>query len=228
MSQLYDSVMQNAYRDNDEYFSKAIQFFGNTWLTVNTREVIFSPTEEDIKYIDERLLLKNVSDSKKLITKDNHFTSVDQYMGEAAGFSPALHTFLTRARGVGFTNVVVDSDGVRRRVELLFDHNGNHLGQLTFAPLLDFLDVRQVERKGRTLILRDAKYPFSDAREDVRIPLDEHGRMLINWLHKDFGNSFKHESVYSFLQLKFLEDDINQNLNNIASLSLLNADGSPL
>ncbi len=228
MSQLYDSVMQNAYRDNDEYFSKAIQFFGNTWLTVNTREVIFSQTEEDIKYIDERLLLKNVSDSKKLITKDNHFTSVDQYMGEAAGFSPALHTFLTRARGVGFTNVVVDSDGVRRRVELLFDHNGKHLGQLTFAPLLDFLDVRQVERKGRTLILRNAKYPFSDAREDVRIPLDEHGRMLINWLHKDFGNSFKHESVYSFLQLKFLEDDINQNLNNIASLSLLNADGSPL
>ncbi len=123
---------------------------------------------------------------------------------------------------------MVDSDGVRRRVELLFNHNDNFLGQLTFAPLLDFLDVKKVERKKRTLILRDAKYPFSDARENIKIPLDEHGRMLINWLHKDFGNSFKHESVYSILQLKFLEDDINQNLNNIASLSLLNADGSPL
>ncbi len=222
---LHDSVMENAYRDNDEYFAKAIQFFGNAWLTVNTREVIFSQTQEELDYIDNRFLMKNVVDPKNYIVKSNDFTSVDQYNGEDSGFSPAMHIFLEKASGVGFTNVVIDTDGVRRRVELLFNHNGNYLGQLTFGPLLDYLDVQKIERKRNSLVLYDVKLPGSEERETIKIPLDENGRMLINWLHRSFGSSFKQESAYSLLQLKFLEEDIAQNLENITQLSIRRPDG---
>ncbi|MCR5401683.1 MAG: adenylate/guanylate cyclase domain-containing protein [Treponema sp.] len=226
IDELYSSVMDNAYRDNDEYFARAIQFFGNTWLTVNTREVIFSQTPEEIAYIDNRFLMKNVSDPKDYIKKSNDFTSVDQYNGEESGFSPAMHTFLKRARGVGFTNVVIDNDGVRRRVELLFNHNGNYLGQLTFGPLLNYLDVQKIERKNNKLILYDVKFPGKDERETVKIPLDDNGRMLINWLHRDFGDSFKQESAYSLVQLKFLEEDIAQNLSNLTQYMIRRPDGT--
>ncbi len=223
---LYDSVMINAFRDNDEYFSRALQFFGNSWLTVNTNKVVFSRTAEEIDYIDKRMLLKNVFDPRGYITKNNNFTSKEN--GEEAGFSPALDTFIKRADGVGFANVIVDSDRTRRRIELLFNHNGNYLGQLTFAPLLDFLDVQSLERKRNCLIMRGAKYPGSDVRENVKIPLDDNGRMLINWLHSDFGSSFKQESAYSLIQLQLLEDDIFTNLENILLNSLLYDDGAPL
>lgn len=225
---IYDSVMMNAFRDNDEYFARALQFFGNAWLTVNTRNVNEPSSDEDIEYIDNRFLLKNVSDSKDFISKANEFTSKEQYKGEESGFCPALHTLLSRTKGVGFTNVIVDKDGTRRRAELLFNHGGNYLGQLTFAPLLDFLDVQSLERKRSSLVMRGAKYPGSDVRENVKIPLDDNGRMLINWLHSDFGSSFRHESAYYLVKLKKIEDNIFTNLQNIIFWPVIDIQGNYL
>ncbi len=33
-------IAAEIFRDNDEFFSKAVQFFGNTWLTINTEQII--------------------------------------------------------------------------------------------------------------------------------------------------------------------------------------------
>ena len=35
ISSLYDNVSNNIFRDNDEYFAKALHYFGNSWLTLN-------------------------------------------------------------------------------------------------------------------------------------------------------------------------------------------------
>ena len=223
-----NTVFENVSTDNDEYFGKALQFFGNAWLTVNTRDVKIKTSPEDIAYVDSRFLFKNVSDPKNYIKANNVFTSNEQYNGDESGFSPALHTLLKRAKGVGFTNVIIDSDGSRRRVELLFNHNGNYLGQLVFAPLMDYLNVESFVRERNKLILHNAFYPGASAPEDVVIPLDEHGRMLINWLHCPFGESFRHESMSFFKQLDVLEDDIETNLRNFLLLELRDSGGYPL
>ena len=223
-----NTVFENVSTDNDEYFGKALQFFGNAWLTVNTRDVKIKTSPEDIAYVDSRFLFKNVSDPKNYIKANNVFTSNEQYNGDESGFSPALHTLLKRAKGVGFTNVIIDSDGSRRRVELLFNHNGNYLGQLVFAPLMDYLNVESFVRERNKLILHNAFYPGASAPEDVVIPLDEHGRMLINWLHSPFGESFRHESMSFFKQLDVLEDDIETNLRHFRLLGLGDSGGYPL
>ena len=225
---LEQTVLGKAYRDNDEYFGKAVQFFGNTWLTVNTRDVIIETSDDDMKYVQNRLLMDFVKDDKNYIHKNNDFTSKDQYDGLEAGFTPAINKLVSRAQGIGFTNVVIDSDGTRRRIELLHEHDGKYAGQLVFAPLVNLLGVKEIIRNKNSLVLKNAVLPGQTEPEDITIPLDSNGRMLINWLHSDFGKSFKHESISFLKDLENFETNIDIALQNIQHLEILDDEGNML
>ncbi|MBQ6029569.1 MAG: CHASE2 domain-containing protein, partial [Treponema sp.] len=147
------ALAAEVFRDNDEFFSKAIQFFGNTWLTIN-KEQIISVSEEDDEYARRRFLTNNVLDPDGLIKKGNE--AEDKANGVTPGFSPAIHRFIKMAAGAGFTNIIVDKDGTRRRVELLNFQKGGYLGQLLFAPLLRELDVQKISRTKSGLTLHGA------------------------------------------------------------------------
>ena len=212
------------FRDNDDYFGRAVQFFGNTWLTVNYTNVM-SSTEEDKEYVRQRMLMDNVEDPNDLIYKNNRKTIADQNMEE--GFSPAISIMMKRAAGAGFTNVIVDADGLRRRVELLHQSGDKYLGQLVFAPMMDLLDMESIQQKRRTLILKNALLPGSDTRKDITIPLDRNGHMLINWLHRTYAESFIHIPV---IALRYLDEYEAQIISCLRWLYedcyLLAADGS--
>ena len=117
---LFDSV-SSVSRDNDDYFGRAIQFFGNTWLTVNLGDII-STTDEVRSYVENRFMLDFVVDEENLTYKANRNTFKEQNITE--GFAPALQILMERAAGAGFTNVIIDSGGTRRRVDLLFVKDG--------------------------------------------------------------------------------------------------------
>ncbi|MCK9170940.1 MAG: CHASE2 domain-containing protein [Treponema sp.] len=223
ISNLQQSITAKMYRNNDEYFGQAIQFFGNTWLTVNTRDVAIPLSDADKAYVEKRMLLSDVNDKNNFIPLNNKFTSSEQFT--TSGFSPAMHSLISRAAGAGFTNVVIDSDGIRRRIELLYEHDGKYLPQLTFAPLLHILDAQSMERTKRTLIVHGALLPERRIRTDIRIPLDQHGRMLINWLHEPQGKSFRNESLLFLKQLDSMEDNIVSSLKYIQSNRLTNSYG---
>ena len=140
-------IAAEVFRDNDEFFSKAVQFFGNTWLTIN-KEQIVSVSDEDDEYARRRFLINGIDDKNDLIKKGND--SENKANGTEQGFSPAIHRFIKMAAGAGFTNVIVDKDGTRRRVELLNKQEGGYLGQLVFAPLLKELDAKEITRTRRT------------------------------------------------------------------------------
>lgn len=212
------------FRDNDDYFGRTIQFFGNAWLTVNYNNVM-AATEEDVNYVKQRMLMTSVEDPDDLIYKSNRKTIADQNMVE--GFSPAISVIMKRAAGAGFTNVIVDPDGLRRRVELLFKSDDKYLGQLVFAPMIDMLDVESIQRNPRSMVLKNALLPGSTERQDITIPLDRNGYMLINWLHKDYASSFIHIPVVSLLYLDDYEEQIISCLRWLyEDCYLLAADGS--
>ena len=199
------SSINGISRDNDEYFGQALQFFGNSWLTVNFSNII--TTEESAKnYVKQRMLLTNVKDVHNYIEKDNDETIKNQQIQE--GFAPALETMVKRAKGVGFTNVIVDEDGLRRRVELLYEKDGKYLGQLVFAPMLHLLQVESLTRNKASLTLHNALLPNATERKDIKIPLDRNGYMLINWIHNTYDKSFRHTSVLSSLYLDNYESQI--------------------
>ena len=224
---LYDTVQSNVYLDYDEMFGQALQFFGNSWLTLNISDIGITPTEEEKAYVSKRMLLKNVADEKNLVAADDAFYAADQ--GNKQGFAPALHKLIKRSRGAGFTNVVLDKDGTRRRVILLSKCGENeYAGQLVFSPLLKKFDVQNIIRHRRSIELVGMLQPGSKNRRNVTIPVDEHGRMYINWQHKEFNESFRHESLLWLAQLDDMESAIVSYLKMLSGFNLPAADGGRL
>ncbi|MBQ9539419.1 MAG: CHASE2 domain-containing protein [Treponema sp.] len=248
-------------RDNDEYLARALQFFGNSWMTVNAGMSYDLDTPESLpesEMNDEYFQFINARDwaaSHFLLTD---FDDPDGFteQGNAAsmkeqesyrGFYPARYTFLRSAKGAGATNVIVDSDGSRRRIEL-FHHldpakkffwskEGNvwqpreadkdyYICQLALRPLLAYLGVESVERKKSSCILHGAKLPSQDKKVDIRIPLDSKGRMLINWSHDLYEKSFKeHVSAAFVYELDRAEERIYQNLSNVTRIRISDEEG---
>ncbi|WP_407399740.1 CHASE2 domain-containing protein [Treponema sp.] len=207
-------------RDYDDYFARCIQFFGNTSLTVNFRNLAIKREPEEIQYTHNRFLFDNVDDPLNLIHTGNVFSTKEEDDTVERSFTPAMQRFVSRGNGVGFTNVVVDRDGIRRRVELLNFHDGKFAGQLAFAPLARLMDVQKMERTKNALILYGCKVPGHEEKQDIKIPLDKHGRMLINWLHGNYYESFRHVPVYMLHNLDLAERLIIENLAKINNANL--------
>jgi adenylate cyclase len=233
MNDLQGSITANIFRDNDLYFAKGLKFFGHAYLTINSAQInTNAEMAEVIKYAQEHILLKNVEDKGGLIPRDNLRTLKDNLNNK--GIAPAILPLISNASGGGFPNVVIDDDGVRRRIELLVEHDGEYVAQLVFAPILDVLKPEKIIRHGRRLTLvnaLDPAKPESGVRRDITIPLDENGRLLINWLKTNFidddekKSSFSHISFYALKNADEVEEKLLDNLASIESLGIKNASG---
>ncbi|MBP5603888.1 MAG: adenylate/guanylate cyclase domain-containing protein [Treponema sp.] len=220
---LYEYVENNIAFDNDDYFARAIQFFGNAYLSVNELDLGYkSITDEHINFIRNNMLLSHVVDPTNYTLKDNDYNFKETYPDDKKGFTPSLDLFIRHAKGVGFTNSNIDTDGIRRRNELFLEYDGKYLGQLTFGPLMDILDIRDFERTKNSLILKNALFPGDTERADVTIPLDEHGKMLINWQHEQVRDTEKDKlfgcgsiNVSQILQLDEIENALFNNMKTL-------------
>ena len=204
MKNASDGVVQ----DNDLYFSQCLNFNGNSYLTVNTRNLGIKYSREDIDYAKSKTLLNGdfVSDKKNLIEKGNLSVLLqdNSLTQKTKDFMPALNLLLKHSAGAGFTNVVVDSDGSRRRIELLNKCDQGYLMQLALCALKDYLGITRIERIRNCMILHTTR------EGDIKIPLDSNGCMLINFEHKNYAESFKdnHESLLFLYQLDLIEENI--------------------
>lgn len=223
---LYDKI-DVLVRDNDEYFGKAIRFFGNAWLTINAADLSIKVDPEYREYLDTNLLNYKVKDPTNEIEKGNDYTFKFMY-NTIPGFSPALPIFMKNAAGAGFTNVSIDSDGSRRRIELLRKNNDVYIAQLSFAPLLSLLDTKELERTKTHLVVKNALFPGEEKRRDISIPLDSHGRMLINWIPNNFVTSFKSDSVLFLIDIDRVEENLIEQLKNLETFVLRDEFGKTL
>ncbi|HUX51519.1 MAG TPA: CHASE2 domain-containing protein [Spirochaetia bacterium] len=192
-----DSIVQN----NDNYLGDAARMFGNAYFTVNTVD-LKNPvvTDERRQYAIDHFAVRNI----KVIN--------DSLVPNAADIIPAIPPIVTGARGAGFPRVVVDNDGVRRRIDLLYRYGKAYFPQLVFGPLLDLLKDPSVVVSPQTIVLLNAVLPGATSPTTIRIPLAPDGTMLINWPKKTFLNSFRHFSYYNLIYDVGLENDLIHNL----------------
>ena len=223
---LQDFIVNNMSRDNDEYFAQCLQFFGKAYLTINHDDMKYDISEEERHYIMDRILTDSITDKNNLIPLGNEFTSMEQK--EPAGFTPAMHKLMTRAGGAHFTNSVVDGDGVRRRIQLVYKYNDKYINQLSFGPFLEIVDSKELVREKDRLIIKNARNPKTGNREDIKIPLDQHGRYLINYRKGSCNESFKNDSIINLIRLDTLEEQILACLGNIASQAIYSSDGGEM
>ncbi len=228
-SKLQNDINTEVFRDNDLYFAQALHFFGNSWLTINAGDVGIEIPSTLETYVRENMLLNDITEPEGLIASENElfFEIADQ----SKKMSPALEVLTRASDGAGFTNIILDSDGTRRRVELLHENGGQYIGQLVFAPILHSLDTETLVRtKGGiftngSLIIKDALFPGEEARRDVEIPLDAQGRLLVNWIPDTFKDSYKNESLLFLHNIDEIEDALIEFLESIASFQLGTSQG---
>jgi adenylate cyclase len=191
------AAVRRVARDNDEYMGDAFRLFGNAWATVN-----MLPDDIELVQVSEQLRSYVLSDIPL-----RAFSSSDALTPslQAPAVQPAIYPIITGAAGAGFPNVVVDEDGVRRRIDLVSRYKDAYYGQLVFAPLLKRLGNPQVElRKGRILL------DYGDRQTEI--PLDSGGRMVINWPPKSYEESFRHLSYNELVVHDRLEEQVARNL----------------
>lgn len=199
---LLDKVREIS-RDNDAYLGQAARLFGKAYFTVN-----MLPEKEDIlSQTLESYVLENIA--KRQIQPVEDF--VPDPSIQAVDIRPAILPILRGAAGAGFPNVIVDSDGVQRRIDLIMEYEGHYFAQLAFSPLLDWLGNPAVELRSQQLLLRDALVG-ENTRKDILIPVTEDYKFLINWPKSGYLDSFRHLSYYNLVLHKRLEEDLIHNL----------------
>ena len=221
MENMYDSIRSNIFRDNDEYLGKALRYFGNAFLTINYCKVVNETELSDasIDYSFNYILHKNVEDPKAYIKRDN-LTELKN-LRQDYGIGPAIFPLMQNAAGAGFPNVVVDSDGVRRRYQLLSEYKGRYVAELVFEPLLAQMQPEKIIRKKHSLILKNTLPPdgASNKRIDIKIPLDNRGCMLINWVKTPIETSFKADSILFLYEIDKREESIISIFSDLAKLN---------
>ncbi len=198
-------------RDNDAYLGQAISWFGNVIATVNMMDSPDETVPEDLRALArEKVSL-------------NRLTSGETGMFDtAAEINPAIRPVLEGALNAGFPRVKIDSDGVRRRIDLIYNHNGQLYPQLGFSALLQKMDVQGLELSPQAIIMQNA-LSYEGNREDIRIPLDSNGKMMINWPAKNYTESFRHISFYKLYNHDRLLSNLIYNLKLMESQGLLEA-----
>jgi adenylate cyclase len=196
---LYGKVAGMAI-DNDAELGKAMRFMGSAYVTVMQEKETLPHSDPDAQKISEqRFALKNATGAKN-----------------AAGFPDGSYTLSkisSMAKGVGLTNVEVDQDGKRRRIQLVARVRDALYAQLIFAPLLDRLGNPAIEIGKRWIVLKGAKLP-AGAVQDIRIPLDDQGYMLVNWPKQDYDHMFhgQHDTFLHVYQIRQYEKGLGTEL----------------
>ena len=197
--------MAEIARDNDEYMARAAEVFGETYYTVTLLSEpyqIAPTTPEDLAFAKEQHALRDAPE--------------DHPFERALRIQPVIRPIGQRAAGAGFTNVHVDPDGVRRRINVLAEYDGKLFGQLSFVPLWNLMGRPDIEVDGSTVVLRDARHPDENDPRDIRIPLSTDGRLVINWPRKAFEESFRQQSFARVLRYDELLEALVENLELMA------------
>jgi adenylate cyclase len=197
-------------RDNDQYFAEAIALFGRCWLALILREYPLDGEQ-----------------AKRLPIAQERFSYPVNAAGDAntgAGFAdilPALPVFSTVSKGSGFSNVETDDDGIIRRIYLAQNVQNHWYLQLSFAPLVDYFGNPDIALEKNTLTIKQAKLP-DGTKKDYVIPLDEKGRMILDWPKEDYTNSYKpHISFADFSLLDEIEAEIEEYSRLLASADIM-------
>ncbi|MGA2480253.1 MAG: CHASE2 domain-containing protein [Spirochaetia bacterium] len=193
------AAVQGVERDNDTYLGQAARFFGGATVTVNCPDLPDNSAPKELQdYALAHLAVKNVEAQ----TGD---------MPKAAAIVPTILPIAKGAAGAGFPNVIVDSDGVRRRIDLIKEYRGKYFAQLSFSSLLSWLGNPAVVLHKNEILLKSAVIP-GQGKRDIAIPLTPSGAFLINWPHKDYLKSFHHLSFYALYRHDQREADLLFNL----------------
>ena len=176
-------TVSSVVQDNDSYLGRAARFHGSAYFTVNILDYQ-ELTSHDETVVEQKAVLDQIR------------VQGDHGVRPGEDIRPAIAPILSGAAGAGFPNVVVDPDGVRRRIDLVARVGEDYYAQLVTEPLLDWLGRPEMEVTPSRVTFRGAVLPGEEEPRDIRVPLATDGRMLINWPKGEYLDTFHHRSYW--------------------------------
>ena len=144
--------------------------------------------------------------------------------------------FSEAAKGTGFISVTPDPDGVFRRVPLLVRYGSGYYPSFPFRALCDYLQVPPqniVLKPGQSIVLKDALKPDEDDAQDIIIPIDRSGNMIINFIgpwermkHYSFAKVF--ETTEDTIDIAAWEEALANKIALISDVSTGSTDVGPV
>jgi adenylate cyclase len=225
LNELYN-ISQQAVIDYDQLLGNTAFFAGNAHATITPAEYqidgIDRLSDEQLATIDNReskdqilthIALKNIE-----VVEESPFLYADF-------ISPAIPPVMEKVAAAGNVRQHVDPDGVRRRVDLLFNWEGGYFPHLGFSSVMFYLGYPKLMVYGDRveIFLKETLFPplapdkltiLADT-ETMTIPLDESGRMIINWIPEPFVEQFRQLSFYDLVRY---ENDFADMLSDIIIL----------
>jgi len=191
------SGLSRLVRDNDAHLSNGIRYNGSTYGTVsifdNNREFLDRLPEDERLEMERNLAAYGVQ---------------IENLGRGALGHPSiksrnyaifpLNTILEQYKKIGFTTVDHDRDGSTRRISLFMEKDGFVFPQLAFSPFLDIhnitMDMIDFSRRDR-ITIRDIEL-VPGKKQNLVIPLDRDGYMVINYPAGKFADIFAVENPF--------------------------------
>ncbi len=213
--------LQNFYLTRAHY-AQVISNLGVMGTSAQVWDYIFpgqTAPDEDRKFVDATSGAGNVTFGMKFSLFENppdrredpsleHIRYLDstaweiEVEGDTSGLLHAGSPIITLAevarasKGLGYLSLRFDADGVFRRAPLLVRYRDKFYPSFAFRVACDYLGVtpdRITLVPGQYVLLRGSRRGGGQPR-DLRIPVDRHANILINWigpwgtmLHYDFG-----------------------------------------
>jgi len=203
------SKAQGVARDNDIYLAQALALNGSSWSTINLSAYPLDGEQAERRSLAEERFSYPVNASP----------NASRGAG-AVDILPALPIFSAAAKGAGYTNVELDEDGVRRRIYLTQSLSDHWYLQLAFAPLVDYFGRPEIFLEKRKLTVKQAKLSGGKV-EDIVIPLDHKGRMMLDWPKEDYNGSYTHVSFADFSLLDEIEAEIEKYSRALAAADIM-------
>jgi len=174
-SGVYDFLFWNE-RNDDNSFTAAIELAGNTIIAALAIDNEFFE-KPNLPY--KELTLEESTNLERHIWYINVLN--DGKIPQARSFMLPSPSFVEAAAQIGIINVEPDSDGIYRRIPLLYKWEDGYLPTLSLAAGVLYwgISVDSIELKaGEYLAL-----PLSET-EVIRIPIDEYGNTLVPFTEK--------------------------------------------
>ena len=185
--------------ENDRAFAKALSAMRNVYLA-SALSLTLTPEAETEEEEDPRRVMTYPDALLRRFTAPAPATlPFGLYYGQARLLP--MEAFGQLARGIGHASATKDSDGGVRRNPLVVRVNDRLFPAMGFRVVLDLLesDLSKVSVEPGAIVVRDALMPGANARSDLRIPVDAHARMTVNFAGK-WDEAFTHISAIELLE----------------------------
>lgn len=200
--------------DNDRIFAQSIKNSGRVILPYNfpkektVRKDVSAETMNEILKA-EKIFTEAASIPMPLSKLNEYSSLIDPERKDIALPIPEL---VYSARAFGFVDRDPDADGTERRIRLVRLFEGRLYFEMGLVMLMDMCGVKKkdvIVKPGEHITLQNAVNPLTQEKKDIVIPIDEKGKIYINWAGPGpLEDSFFHVPFYMLLEYPLVKDEV--------------------